>query len=496
MHHEGEETANVLNGPIVLPPAPEIVQERKQQRVRKRGVESKFAQKGVWKKILSWNVNGARARRKDNSFFLMIKGFDVLCLTEFRCPRRTFLRQPGVRAALEEEGFRFWAESVTVGNSGYAGVTVISKVPFLSAEEGVGDFELDKEGRFLALDFEGFYVAVSYFPNAGKRGALVTLDKRIRFDNKVREKLWALDKPFLLVGDLNVVSGDKGVEGGLACSHWQGHPGCSEIEMENFSVLKAENDLLDMQVEMKVRGFSKTCNCTGNADKKALTLDYILASADLFTGGWVRRFTREAHMAASDHLPQSIEVDSGLFGKTIEYIPIDKTCEEHEQCRGEKVQEASAILRDLNIETLSVLLEDRVADLTSGGDSDGAERWSQTLTTQGQALLKRWDPEGFGVVSCADINALFTGDKDLPEEAVWLDVTSFEEIQAMDYSHDKPKTLRVEIKLKIKGVEYEALVDSGASKSILKWSTLVAMVGECNMRFTRALAHRRRLGGL
>ena len=137
-------------------------------------------------------------------------------------------------------------------------------------------------------------------------------------------------------------------------------------------------------------------------------------------------------MAASDHLPQSIAVDSGLFGKTIEYIPIDKTCEEHEQCRGEKVQEASAILRDMNIETLSVLLEDRVADLTSGGDSDGAERWSQTLTTQGQALLKRWDPEGFGVVSCADINALFTGDKDLPEEAVWLDVTSFEEIQAMD----------------------------------------------------------------
>ena len=66
---------------------------------------------------------------------------------------------------------------------------MISKVPFLSAEEGVGDFELDKEGRFLALDFEGFYVAVSYFPNAGKRGALVTMDKRIRFDNKVREKL-------------------------------------------------------------------------------------------------------------------------------------------------------------------------------------------------------------------------------------------------------------------------------------------------------------------
>ena len=104
-------------------------------------------------------------------------------------------------------------------------------------------------------------------------------------------------------------------------------------------------------------------------------------------------------MTASDHLPQSIEVDSGLFGKTIEYIPIEKTCEEHEHCHGEQVQEANAILHDMNVETLSVLLEDRVADLTSDGDSDGAEPWLQALTKQGQALLKKWDPEGFGVVS-------------------------------------------------------------------------------------------------
>ena len=104
MHHEGEETANVLNGPIVLPPAPETVQERKQQRVRKRGVESKFALKGVWKKILSWNVNGARARRKDKSFFLMIKGYDVLCLTEFRCPRRTFFEAAGGACSVRGRG--------------------------------------------------------------------------------------------------------------------------------------------------------------------------------------------------------------------------------------------------------------------------------------------------------------------------------------------------------------------------------------------------------
>ena len=72
------------------------------------------------------------------------------------------------------------------------------------------------------------------------------------------------------------------------------------------------------------------CNCTGNTDKKALTLDYVLASANLFKEGWVRNFEIQAHMATSDHLPLTIEVDSGLFGKMVEYIPLEETGREHE----------------------------------------------------------------------------------------------------------------------------------------------------------------------
>ena len=157
--------------------------------LRKRQLNEKFTRTGKWEKVLSWNVNGARARIKDGSFLTMIKGYDVLCLTEFRCPRRTFLRKKDkngslMRDALEKQGFRFWAESVTKkgtkGSSGYAGVTVISKIPFACAEEGVGDYELDKEGRFLTIDFEGFYLAVSYFPNSGKKDELTQMDKRLR----------------------------------------------------------------------------------------------------------------------------------------------------------------------------------------------------------------------------------------------------------------------------------------------------------------------------
>jgi hypothetical protein len=53
-----------------------------------------------------------------------------------------------------------------------------------------------------------------------------------------------------------------------------------------------------------------------------------------------------------------------------------------------------------------------------------------------------------------------------------------EEIEAVDYMQEKPRILRVEIEARIGKKAYKSLVDSGASKSILKWAALVAMVGE------------------
>ena len=128
--------------------------------------------------------------------------FDGISLPSANIPQKKDKNGIFVQDILEKQGFRFWAETVTKKgpktSSGYAGVTVISKIPFSCAEEGVGDYELDKEGRFLTLDVEGFYLAVSYFPNAGKKGALPQMDKRISFNNQVRKKVWSFDKPFLL----------------------------------------------------------------------------------------------------------------------------------------------------------------------------------------------------------------------------------------------------------------------------------------------------------
>ena len=108
-----------------------------------------------------------------------------MCLSEFRCPRKVFLRKKDVREKLLGLGFRFWAEHVSQTNVGYAGVVIISKVPFEYEERGIGDYELDNKGRLVVVDFGAFHMGVGYFPNSGKRGNLVGIDKRMRFNKGV-----------------------------------------------------------------------------------------------------------------------------------------------------------------------------------------------------------------------------------------------------------------------------------------------------------------------
>ena len=54
----------------------------KNERLKARQLKERFTWTGRWKKVLSWNLNGAKARVKDGSFMDMIREYDVLCLTE------------------------------------------------------------------------------------------------------------------------------------------------------------------------------------------------------------------------------------------------------------------------------------------------------------------------------------------------------------------------------------------------------------------------------
>ena len=78
---------------------------------------------------------------------------------------------------------------------GYSGVALLSKLKPLKVDLGFqvskGE-EHDDEGRLITAEFEHFFLATAYVPNAGKK--LVTLPKRLEWDKLLRDHLTKLDK--------------------------------------------------------------------------------------------------------------------------------------------------------------------------------------------------------------------------------------------------------------------------------------------------------------
>ena len=74
---------------------------------------------------------------------------------------------------------RYWEHCTW--NKGYAGVGIISKFAPLSVEYGLGQPELDSEGRTLTAEFANFILLVSYVPVSGKE-----------FENQHKRELYEL----------------------------------------------------------------------------------------------------------------------------------------------------------------------------------------------------------------------------------------------------------------------------------------------------------------
>ena len=75
---------------------------------------------------------------------------------------------------------------------------------------GVGDAELDDEGRLITVEYEKFYLVCVYVPNSGR--GLVTLPKRLRWNKLFAKHMADLDakKPVIICGDMNVAHQEIG----------------------------------------------------------------------------------------------------------------------------------------------------------------------------------------------------------------------------------------------------------------------------------------------
>lgn len=155
-------------------------------------------------KLISWNLNGLKARYRDGLLDFMEKeDADVYLFQEIKTDK-TKAQKPLKKFDNYED---FWFSSEK--KKGYSGVLSYTKTEPLSVQKGIGVNKFDEEGRIMTLEYKEFYLINVYFPNAGRN--LERLDFKIWFNKEFLyfcEKL-RKEKPLIIGGDFNVAHKEK-----------------------------------------------------------------------------------------------------------------------------------------------------------------------------------------------------------------------------------------------------------------------------------------------
>jgi len=150
-------------------------------------------------KVITWNVNGIRAREAQVEELLAREAPDLVCLQEIKAPTAKVpepLRAPAGWHAL-------WH-----GESAYSGVSLLVRDALVEAPRFASP-PFDFETRAATVEVSGLLVASLYVPNGGK-----DFEAKLRFLEAL--DAWAAaaqatGRPLLLCGDLNVTRGDADV---------------------------------------------------------------------------------------------------------------------------------------------------------------------------------------------------------------------------------------------------------------------------------------------
>lgn len=154
-------------------------------------------------RILSWNVNGLRARI-GYGFEDTIRalGPDIVCLSEVRAkpeqlPKNLF-------SECGRCGFRGYFS--IHDRAGYAGTTIFVREDLGGTPIFLGDFPGGFEnGRAAILEYDRFNLISLYSPNVGRAGE--KCEHRGAFEEHLRSYVRTSSKPVIICGDLNVAPG-------------------------------------------------------------------------------------------------------------------------------------------------------------------------------------------------------------------------------------------------------------------------------------------------
>lgn len=248
-------------------------------------------------RIVSWNVNGSRARLKAGmEETITVLKPDILCLQETRAkPEQlphSFISKYNSYFSLHNK-------------AGYAGATTFMinpdiPLPFLH----VDDFpDNDEPGRVSICDFKEFKLINAYVPNSGQH--LEKIDHRVEWQKKLRKYIADQVKPVIFCGDIN-------------CAPAQIDTGCPSVKSGcSFQERNAYKDIIGLGMIDVFRGlyparteYTWYSNFSKGNKLRGMRIDAFIISKELMPlVTSIQQIQDDTLICGSDHVPLVLDIN-------------------------------------------------------------------------------------------------------------------------------------------------------------------------------------------
>ena len=151
-------------------------------------------------KIITWNVNGIRARHAEVRELIAAEAPDVVCLQEIKAAPA---QVPALLISAADH-HAYWH-----GHGGYSGVALIVRHGFVTERPAFAHPSFDMEHRIVVADLGRMLVACVYVPNGGK-----DYDAKLSFFSSLvgwAGETIASGRDVVICGDLNIAREERDV---------------------------------------------------------------------------------------------------------------------------------------------------------------------------------------------------------------------------------------------------------------------------------------------
>ncbi len=151
-------------------------------------------------KIVTWNVNGIRARHAEVQALIAAESPDVVCLQEIKAAPA----QVPDLLVTNADHWSYWH-----GSGGYSGVALIVRHTFVTERPAFHHPSFDMENRIVVGELGSTLVASVYVPNGGK-----DYEAKLRFVAALVDwagETIATGRDVVICGDLNVAREERDV---------------------------------------------------------------------------------------------------------------------------------------------------------------------------------------------------------------------------------------------------------------------------------------------